>query len=350
MARIFDVIEYFDPTGREIVHRIPEHGSGDFRLGSQLIVRESQAAVFFRDGKALDVFGPGRHTLTTANIPLLVRLIGAPFGGETPFKAEVYFVNLREFLDMKWGTKEAITLRDSQLGIVRLRAFGRYSMQVADPQLFVNKIVGTMGLYETSQIEDYLRGMILSWMTDLLGETATTVLDLPRLFNELSAGVKAKLADEFAGLGLALKSFFVESISLPEEVQKMIDRAAGMRAVGDMDSLLKMDMAESLREMAAQPGGGGEATGVGIGAGLGMGAAIAQTLMGSMQQQQRQVEAGSGAAATFPCPNCGTANPVGAKFCSNCGQKLEGTKFCSQCGAPLTPGAKFCSNCGAKVS
>ncbi|MGQ9668134.1 MAG: SPFH domain-containing protein, partial [Anaerolineae bacterium] len=337
-------------TGREIVHRIPEHGSGDFRLGSQLIVRESQAAVFFRDGKALDVFGPGRHTLTTANIPLLVRLIGAPFGGETPFKAEVYFVNLREFLDMKWGTKEAITLRDSQLGIVRLRAFGRYSMQVADPQLFVNKIVGTMGLYETSQIEDYLRGMILSWMTDLLGETATTVLDLPQLFNELSAGVKAKLADEFAGLGLALKSFFVESISLPEEVQKMIDRAAGMRAVGDMDSLLKMDMAESLREMAAQPGGGGEATGVGIGAGLGMGAAIAQTLMGSMQQQQRQAEAGSGAAATFPCPNCGTANPVGAKFCSNCGQKLEGTKFCSQCGAPLTPGAKFCSNCGAKVS
>ncbi|MGQ9517024.1 MAG: SPFH domain-containing protein [Anaerolineae bacterium] len=350
MARIFDVIEYFDPTGREIVHRIPEHGSGDFRLGSQLIVRESQAAVFFRDGKALDVFGPGLHTLTTANIPLLVRLIGAPFGGETPFKAEVYFVNLREFLDMKWGTKEAITLRDSQLGIVRLRAFGRYSMQVADPQLFVNKIVGTMGLYETSQIEDYLRGMILSWMTDLLGETATTVLDLPQLFNELSAGVKAKLADEFAGLGLALKSFFVESISLPEEVQKMIDRAAGMRAVGDMDSLLKMDMAESLREMAAQPGGGGEATGVGIGAGLGMGAAIAQTLMGSMQQQQRQAEAGSGAAATFPCPNCGTANPVGAKFCSNCGQKLEGTKFCSQCGAPLTPGAKFCSNCGAKVS
>lgn len=348
MARIFDVIEYFDPTGKEIVHRFPEHGSGDFRLGSQLIVRESQAAVFFRDGKALDVFGPGRHTLTTANIPLLVRLIGAPFGGETPFKAEVYFVNLREFLDMKWGTKEAITLRDSQLGIVRLRAFGRYSMQVADPQLFVNKIVGTVGLYETSQIEDYLRGMILSWLTDLLGETATTVLDLPQLFNELSAGVKAKLADEFAGLGLALKSFFVESVSLPEEVQKMIDRAAGMRAVGDMDSLLKMDMAESLRDMAVQPGGG-EATGVGIGAGLGMGAAIAQTLMGSMQQP-RQAGAGTGAAGTFPCPNCGTANPVGAKFCSNCGQKLEGTKFCSQCGAPLTPGAKFCSNCGAKVS
>ncbi|MGC8827193.1 MAG: SPFH domain-containing protein [Anaerolineae bacterium] len=347
MARIFDVIEYFDPTGQEIVHRIPERGSGDFRLGSQLIVRESQAAVFFRDGKALDVFGPGRHTLTTANIPLLVKLIGAPFGGETPFKAEVYFVNMREFLDMKWGTKEAITLRDSELGIVRLRAYGRYSMQVADPQLFVNKIVGTMGMYQTSQIEDYLRGMILSWLTDMLGETSKTILDLPRLFTELSAGVKAKLADEFAGLGLALKSFFVESISLPEEVQKMIDRGAGMRAVGDLDSLLKMDMAESLRDMAAQPGGG-EATGVGIGAGLGMGAAIAQTLMSSMQQQ-KQAPGAAAAAGTFPCPNCGAPNPAGAKFCSNCGQKLEGTRFCSQCGAPLPPGAKFCSNCGAKV-
>jgi len=145
MARIFDIVEFFDETGRQMVHRVPEHGSGDFRLGSQVIVRESQEAVFFRDGKAMDTFGPGRHTISTANIPLLTRLIGIPFSGETPFKAEVYFVNLREFLEQKWGTPEAITLRDSELGMVRLRAFGTYSMQINDSQLFVNKIVGTQG-------------------------------------------------------------------------------------------------------------------------------------------------------------------------------------------------------------
>lgn len=352
MARIMDVIEYFDESGKEMVHRLPEHGSGDFRLGSQLIVRESQAAVFFRDGQALDTFGPGRHTLTTANIPLLVRLIGIPFSGETPFKAEVYFVNMREFVDMKWGTAEPITLRDPDLGIVRLRAYGRYAMQISEPQLFVNKIVGTQGLYQTSQIEGYLRGMIVSRLTDLLGELSKSVLDLPRLFDEIGASVKAKMADDFASLGIALKAIFTESISLPEEVQKMIDRGAAIRAVGDMDALLKMDMAEGIRDMAAQGGGGAEggATGMSMGAGLGMGAAMAQALMGSAQQgQQQQAVPQEAAAATVVCPKCGTRNPAGAKFCNNCGEKLGGGGFCSECGAPLTPGAKFCSNCGAKV-
>ena len=150
---VLDVIEYFDETGREIVHRIPEGGSGEFKLGSQCIVRESQTAVFFRDGKALDVFPPGRHTLSTANIPLLTRLIGIPFGGQSPFRAEVDFVNMKEFIDQKWGTPEPIALRDPDLGMVRLRAFGTFSMQVSDPQLFVNKIVGTQGMYDTGQIE-----------------------------------------------------------------------------------------------------------------------------------------------------------------------------------------------------
>src|SRR5512143_582917 len=171
MPRIFDIIEWFDPTGREMVHKVPEVGSGDFRLGSQLIVRESQAAVFFRDGKALDTFGPGRHTIETANVPLLVNLIGMAFSGKSPFKAEVYFVNLREFLDQKWGTSEPIAMRDPDLGMVRLRAFGTYSMQVRDPQLFVNNIVGTRGLYDTSDIAGFLRSIIVSRLTDLLATT-----------------------------------------------------------------------------------------------------------------------------------------------------------------------------------
>src|SRR5215212_4200597 len=154
---IFDIIEFHDATGQQMVHRFPESGSGEFRLGSQLIVREGQAAVFFRDGKALDVFGPGRHTLSTQNIPLLTDLLSIPFGGKSPFRAEVVFVNLADFLDMKWGTSEPVTFRDKELGMVRLRAYGTYSMAVADPQQFVNKIVGSRGLYDTNQIEDYLR-------------------------------------------------------------------------------------------------------------------------------------------------------------------------------------------------
>ncbi|MBA3534846.1 MAG: SPFH domain-containing protein, partial [Ardenticatenales bacterium] len=164
---ILQVIEWIDATGREIVKRVPEHGSGEFRLGSQLIVRESQAAVFFRDGKALDTFGPGRHTLTTANLPLIDNLFKLPFG-ESPFKAEVFFVALKQFTDMKWGTPQPITLRDADLGMVRLRAFGSYGVQIQDPALFVNTIVGTKSLFETREIEGYLRSMIVSRLTDII--------------------------------------------------------------------------------------------------------------------------------------------------------------------------------------
>src|SRR3954466_2926080 len=173
---ILDVIEFLAPTGQEIRHRRPEGGPGEFGLGSQLIVRESQVAVFFRDGKALDVFGPGRHTLSTANIPILTRFLSIPFGGTSPFRAEVLFVNMADLIDMKWGTMEPVTFRDSEFGMVRLRAFGAYAMNVADPQMFVNKIVGTQGLYETGQINDYLRTIIVSRFNDLMGKMMKTLL------------------------------------------------------------------------------------------------------------------------------------------------------------------------------
>lgn len=290
MARIFDVIEWFDPTGQEIVHKVPEVGAGDFRLGSQLIVRESQAAVFFRDGKALDTFGPGRHTIETANIPLLAGLINIPFGGRTPFTAEVYFVNRKEFLDQKWGTSEPIPLRDPELGMVRLRAFGTYSMQVGDPQLFVNKIVGTRGLYDTSDITSFLRSIIVSRMTDLLGQQAKSLFDLPQMFDELSAAVKARVHDDFAGLGLDLKTFYVQSVSPTEETQKAIDERAAMGAIGDMQRYLQFKAARAMGEAAAAPGGGAAQTGMGLGAGAGLGVMMAQMLAQSLQQPARPAE------------------------------------------------------------
>src|SRR3990170_4325181 len=200
MARIFDVVEYPNEMREEIVHRFPETGPGDFRIGSQVIVRESQAAVFFRDGNALDVFGPGRHTVTTANIPLLIDLVGRAFNERTPFPAEVFFVSMREFPDRKWGTPQPIIVRNPNmgLGVALLQGFGTYSYQIKDPQQFVTQIVGTQGVFTTADIESRLRSMLLSKLQDLLGETAAkySVPELIGLTEEIGAGVRAKTQDD----------------------------------------------------------------------------------------------------------------------------------------------------------
>ena len=206
MARIFDVVEYASEMKEELVHRFPEQGIADLRMGSQVIVRESQRAVFFRDGKALDVFNAGRHTITTANLPLLVDLVGKLFDNRTPFTAEVYFVSVKEFADRKWGTPQPIIVRNTGvgLGIALLQGFGTYSYQISDAQQFVTQLVGAQGVYRTEEIENRLRTMLLSKLQDLLGETTgkNSVLDLIGLTEELGAGVRAKAQDDFAALGI----------------------------------------------------------------------------------------------------------------------------------------------------
>ena len=293
MARIFDVVEFVDEGKDEIVYRFPERGSGDLRIGSQVIVRESQEAVFFRDGKALDVLGPGRHTITTANIPLLTEFVGRHlFSGNTPFKAEVYFVSTREFMDMKWGTPEPITLRDPVLRMARLRAFGTYGMMVSDSQLFVSKVVGTQGLYRTSDVERFLRSIIITKMTDLLGEMGRSLLDIPAMIEELGAGIRAKAADDFAARGINLTSVYIESISPTEETAKAIDEAASMGAIGDMGAYMQFQAARAMRDAAQNQGGGGAGdlagAGVGLGAGAAMGMSMAQMMGQAMQQQPQQ--------------------------------------------------------------
>ena len=297
MARIIDVVDAPDQRRDQMVVRIPEVGSGDFRLGSAVNVRESQAAVFYRDGKAMDVFRAGRHHVTTANLPLLSGLLRLGTGGRDVFTAEAYFVNLVEFTDWKWGTPEPITLRDADFGIVRLRAFGNYSVQVTDPQLFVTKVVGTGGVYRTSEIQDFLRGMIIARFTDLLGEAKVPALDLPALQDEVGAAVRAKLGDEFDAFGLALKTFFLQNISMPEEVQKAIDQRASMGAIGDMQRFTQYQAAQALRDAAQQEGGGLTGAGVGLGAGAGLGAVMGQA-MGQAMQGGQQPEGQSAEPAT----------------------------------------------------
>jgi len=307
MPRIIDVVEFVDESGKEMVHRIPERGSGDFRFGSNVIVRESQVVVFFRDGKALDTFEPGKHVISTANVPLLIDLLKLATSGKTPFTAECYFVSTREFLDLGWGTPEPITLRDADLGFARLRAFGTYNLEIENAQLFVNKIVGTQGLYETSQIENFLRGVIISRMTDLLGELKKSIFDLPALYDEIGAGVKAKVQDDFAARGIKLKALYVRSISPTEETAKAIDERAQMGAIGDMAKYMQFQAARGLRDAAQNPSGGAAGTGVGLGAGLGLGqmmaGAMAQGFQQPPQQAAPQAPAGGGGGGGGPAPD-----------------------------------------------
>ena len=331
---ILDLIQYTDEGSNDIVRRVPENGAGEFRLGSQLVVRESQQAVFMRDGKALDVFGPGRHTLSTNNIPLLGGLIGAAFGGNSPFTAEVFFINMREFTNMKWGSTQPITFRDTDLGMVRLRAFGTYSMRVKDPQLLVNQIVGARGSYTTAMIEDFLRSVVIQEFTDILADVQTSLLDLAKMTREMSDATRAALADDFARYGFELTSFQIQAITPPEEVQAMIDQRSGMSAIGNMDEYLKFKTAQGIADAANNPGtaGDGAGMGMGMGAGLGMAGAMSGAFRDAFSGGDQQSNQNQGQQQQNQSP----AAPAGE------------TKFCTECGASIPANAKFCPQCGTQ--
>lgn len=331
-----EVLEWFDESGKELVHRIPEEGSGEIKFGAQLTVRESQAAVFFYKGKAVEGFGPGRHTLKTANIPILTKIASLPWAMNSPLRAEVYFVNLKVFANLKWGTRDPVAFKDSELGLIRLRAFGVFNIQVIQPLLFINRLVGTQGIYTTEAVEEYLNRVIVSRFNDYMGETIDTILNLPSRYDELSRRLAERLENDFSHFGLGLTHLYVNAITPPPEVQQAIDDRSRIGVFKDMEKLMQMKAAMAMEKAAAAEGGA--ASGMGMGMGVMMPAMFAQYFAAA--------KPGEASRDPLHCSECGKPVSAEAKFCLHCGHQLVVFTQCMHCGKNLTPNAKFCSRCG----
>ena len=336
-----EVLEWFDETGQELVHRIPEGGSGEIKFGAQLTVRENQAAVFFYQGKAIEVFGGGRYTLKTANIPLLTKIAAIPWGMTSPLRAEVYFVNMKVFNNLKWGTRDPVAFKDSELGLIRLRAFGVFNLRVVQPILFINRLVGTQGLYTTAEISDYLNQVVVARFNDYMGEHIDSIFNLPRKYDELSSGLAEKLEEDFSHFGLGLTHLYINAITPPPEVQKAIDDRSRMGVFQDMNKLMQMKAAMAMEKVAEGQNEAG--AGMGAGVGLMLPAMFAQYLGGSQPAPQILQE-------TVNCAECGSNIPHNAKFCPFCGHQQVVFTQCAKCGKNLTPNARFCSRCGHPTS
>ncbi|MCU0560249.1 MAG: SPFH domain-containing protein [Desulfobacterales bacterium] len=333
-------LEWFDDSGRQMVHRLPQQGSGEIKYGAQLTVRESQAAVFFYKGKAVGAFGPGRHTLKTGNIPILTKIASIPWALTSPLRAEVYFVNLKVFTNLKWGTRDPVAFKDAELGLVRLRAFGVFNLQVVQPVLFINSLVGTQGMFTTEEIEEYLNRVIVSRFNDFMGQSLDSLLNLPAKYDELSDGLSRRLQEDFSHFGIRLTHLYTNAITPPPEVQQAIDDRSRMGVFKDMEKLMQMKAAMAMEAAAQTDGGSG--TGMGTSLGFMLPAMFAQYFGGAKPAAAPEPPA----AARAACPECQSGVPGDSKFCPQCGHHLVVFDQCARCGKNMAPNAKFCPRCG----
>ncbi len=355
---LVQIVEWDEPVLREApvlawkyVH--PDHPERSDELGTwtQLVVRESQEAILFKNGQALDLFTPGRHTLGTANVPLLARLLKLPFGGESPFKAEVWFVNKLTLLNVKWGTPDPIQIQDPRYKVfLPVRSFGQFGIRVGDSRKFLVKLVGSVRFFDQEHLNTLFRGLILTKAKDLVSsylvKRGISVVEVNAHLDDMSAHIRESLAPTMEEYGIEVPNFFVNSINIPEddpavaELKKALAEKARMDIVGY--NYQQMRTFDTLQAAAANEGSSGTLLGAGLG--LGMGVGLGGAFGGAAASMAGSLNPGGGT----PCPRCAATNPPGARFCLSCGAPLEGAQppTCARCGGVIPRGAKFCPACG----
>ena len=343
------VIEWEDNSKDTLVYRYPLTDRDEIMNSSTLVVRPSQVALFIHKGEIADIFAPGTYKLATENIPLITKMLALPTGGDSPIKAEIYYVNTKQFTANKWGTQNPIMMRDTDFGNIRLRGYGIYSFKIDDAKLFMKEMFGTNQIYTLADVNEYLKPLIVEGVTDAIAESKISALDLAANYREFGETVTNCAQNQFEKVGLKLTNCVIENLSLPEEVEKALDERTKLGVLEDkMGTYTQMKAANAMEDAAKNTSNGNMAgLGIGLGAGGAIGNMFANNLsttnvskVENVQKEHKQ--------ATKKCSNCGKDIPAEAKFCPECGAKQE-AKFCSNCGQKLESNAKFCPNCGNKV-
>lgn len=338
------IIEWEDSSQNQIVWKYPMDGRKIF-YGSKLTVRESQTAVFLNKGEIADVFEPGMYSLKTNTLPILSSLAGWPYGFKSPFFADVFFVNTKQFTNQKWGTTNPITMRDKDFGTIRIRAYGTYAFKVTDAGVFLKELFGTNNSFTTEDITNYLRSMLVAGISDTIAESKIGALDLASNLMEFNKMVVTNIQHQFERLGLEVTNCVIENISFPEAVEKAIDTRTSMGVLGDhMDTFVKYQSAEAIRDAAKNQGVAG------FGTQMGTGIALGHMMTDSLNKASTPSESKEQKPSKI-CPKCGTECRPTAKFCRECGEKFptKTEKFCPECGAKVSATAKFCGECGTKL-
>ena len=362
--QLLKVIEWKDDSKDTVVYRYPLTDRDEIMTSSSLVVRESQCAIFVHKGEIADVFGPGTDKLSTENIPFLTKLLSLPRGFESKIKAEVYYVNTKQFTGLKWGTQNPIMMRDNEFGNVRIRGYGIYSFRVEDAKVFMKEMFGTNALYSVDDVANQLRPMLIQGITDSIAESKISALDLAANYKEFAQTVIETSKKEFEQFGLKLCTVTIENISLPEEVEKMLDERTKMGIMEDkMGTYTRFQAAQAIRDAAQNQGGNMAGVGVGLGAGATIGKMFAENLSaenekpamikcskcGAEIKENAKFCPECGEKQGSVCPKCGANLKKNAKFCSECGEKIGASKKVCECGAELLEETKFCPNCGKKV-
>jgi len=372
-SQLLEVIEWRDSTRDTLAYHFPV-GGNEIKNGAKLIVRESQLAIFVKDGQLADIFSPGTYTLNGGNTPILSKLGAWKYGFNSPFKSEVYFISTLQYTDIKWGTLNPVAKRDAEFGIVRIRAFGNFTYKVTNPEVFLREVLGTKERVVSADVDKQLKTVVMSTFVDTMAETNIAVVDLAAKYDEIGYLTKEKVAARAALLGVEVIAITVENISLPPEVEAYVDKKTSMNVMGNMQQMQEFEKANLIGNMAKNGGngGGGGNDMTNLAAGL--------ATFGIVRDALNPNQQGGGAVTRVICPSCGANVIQGTKFCPECGNPMQlqkvscinckaqipaGLKFCpecganqqagstkerrcTKCGAPLQPGDKFCMNCGTK--